>query len=479
MRQRFLIVAALMAAWSLCNPVLAQRSQIITEAAAARHGLVRPWFTQVELDQSRGRLQDLILYEGALYAQTDRAMIHAIDAETGKTLWSKQIGRPGHPSLPPTASHDLLATINGSRLYVVNRFTGEVVLEKEIDGAPGAGPALSAKYAYVPTTQGMLVAYRLDPVTGGKSETANSPAEAATEETPPAGGDHHGQMRLRQEFIPPLAFQSSGRALLQPLVMHATAEDEYVAWATDQGHLNFSYVNLQEGKDLELKYRLITDAPMVAPPAHSLPDPKEPGDLGTIFAVSGNGYVYAIDGRKGERLWQFSTGEPIVEAPAVIEDHLYVATQLGGMYCLDVKTGEKLWRAPNIRRFVAASQTRVYAADMLGQILVLNAQNGARLDVLATQGVPIKLFNTDTDRIYLADNAGLIQCLHESELGEPLVHGKERKLAAVEAEKPVKKERGAAAQAAAKKEAVAPHSKKAGKKAEDAAGADAEANPAK
>ena len=136
MRQRFLMPAALMAACCLCNPLWAQRSQIITEAAAARHGLVRPWFTQVELDQTHGRLTDLVLYEGTLYAQTDSAVIHAIDAETGKTLWSKQVGRPGHPSVTPCASHDLLATFNGSRLYVVNRFNGDILLDREIDGRP-------------------------------------------------------------------------------------------------------------------------------------------------------------------------------------------------------------------------------------------------------------------------------------------------------------------------------------------------------
>ena len=57
-------------------------------------------------------------------------MIHAIDAETGKTLWSKQIGMPKHPNMPPDAKGDLLATINGSRLYIVNRFTGELSFAK-------------------------------------------------------------------------------------------------------------------------------------------------------------------------------------------------------------------------------------------------------------------------------------------------------------------------------------------------------------
>ena len=82
----------------------------------------------------------MLLYEGVLYVQTSSAMLHAIDAETGKTLWSKQIGQPKHPSMPPDAKGDLLATINGSRLYVLNRFTGEFLCEKEIRTRPAAVP---------------------------------------------------------------------------------------------------------------------------------------------------------------------------------------------------------------------------------------------------------------------------------------------------------------------------------------------------
>ena len=166
-RRVFLVflAAALTAALCPSSPLWAARSELIPETTAAQHGLTRPWFTQVELDQGRGRLRDLVLYEGILYAQTDKAVVHAIDAETGKTLWWKQVGRPQHPSMTPGAGRDLLAVINGSRLYVLNRFNGDLLYEKELGGSPGAGPALSAKRVYVPLATGLIVAYRLDPPT--------------------------------------------------------------------------------------------------------------------------------------------------------------------------------------------------------------------------------------------------------------------------------------------------------------------------
>jgi hypothetical protein len=42
MRQRFLIAAAILAAWSSCGPLGAQQNNLMSEAEAARHGLARP-----------------------------------------------------------------------------------------------------------------------------------------------------------------------------------------------------------------------------------------------------------------------------------------------------------------------------------------------------------------------------------------------------------------------------------------------------
>ena len=81
---------------------------IISEPAAERHGLTRPWLAQVEMDRACARVSDMALYEGTLYVQTNRANISAFDAETGRQLWSKNIGRPDFPSLPLAVEGDLL-----------------------------------------------------------------------------------------------------------------------------------------------------------------------------------------------------------------------------------------------------------------------------------------------------------------------------------------------------------------------------------
>jgi hypothetical protein len=81
-----------------------------------------------------------------------------------------------------------------------------------------------------------------------------------------------------------------------------------------------------------------------------------------------------------------------------------------------------VWWTPQVYRFIAASNQRIYATDKVGRLRVLNAQTGAWLDTIDTRNLPIKLVNSDTDRLYLASDTGLLQCLHEQELVEPLQH---------------------------------------------------------
>ena len=146
MARRLFCLIVVLAAWQPCVTwAQMAESGIVHQGLAAGHGLPRAWFTQVEMDPGRSRLKHLVLYDGILYAQTDRAMVHATDAETGATLWAKQIGRPEYPSMTPGVGRSLLAIVNGSRLYVGDRLNGNMLLETDIDGAPGAGPAPRAR----------------------------------------------------------------------------------------------------------------------------------------------------------------------------------------------------------------------------------------------------------------------------------------------------------------------------------------------
>ena len=429
---RYLVPAALAAL--LCPCVCSSAAGaggIISEITANRHGLARPWITQVQMDRGRGRVTDLVLSGGTLIVQTDRAMVHAIDAENGNTLWAKQIGRPDHPSMTPGVGNDLVAVVNGSRLYVCNRYNGDLLFETQVTGAPGGGAAVSQQRTYVPMVDGMVLSYRLKSLTDPTLELGITSEIARRKEKPEeVEADRRENLRLQQEYIPPLACQSLGRAMVQPLVTLQNEGEEYVAWPTDRGFLNIARVDRREERKLDIRYRLETAEGIAARPTYLPRFPNVHDEWGMIFIASRDGFVHAIQENNGDSFWRFSTGEPISQPAVAIDQNVFVATQFGGMFCLDATTGQQKWWTPQIAQFIAASKDRVYVVDKIGRLLALNIKTGARLDTILMSGPPIKMINSQTDRLYLATESGLIHCLHELEHKKPIMHGEDRLKAA-------------------------------------------------
>ncbi len=172
---------------------------VIPQPVLERSGLTRGWRAQVELNRAIDRIAYITQFEGVLYIQTSHAMVHALDAETGKRIWSTQIGRTSQISLAPGVNHEYLAVINGSTLHVLDRATGREKFERTLGGAPGTGAALSDTMVFVCMVNGLIEGFQLE--------------------------DQH---------TIPWVYRAAGRILTQPVV-----SDGSIAWTTDKG---FFYV---------------------------------------------------------------------------------------------------------------------------------------------------------------------------------------------------------------------------------------------
>ena len=423
---------------ALLRPALAS-DELISETSAATHGLTSAWFNQVQLDSARGQVAYVTLHDAVqrdasgvthnptLFIQTNQAILHAIDAINGRTLWITQVGNPNYPSLAPGANKFFVAATNGSSLYVLNRFNGKLLFSTKLPGAPGAGPALSEQRVYVPMLSGLICSYRLQPVKDPLSELGKTDDRKKTpEEKRAAEAERHESLRLKQDLVTPVNCQSQGRTMVQPLITTQNAKEEQVSWPTDRGTLYVGSVNRDDQDRINVRFRLETAAGISAQPTYVPPDPRILPESGVIITGSRDAFVHAIKEKDGSALWRFSAADPIVEAPVVIDLRLFAPTQFGGMFCLDAKTGNQLWWTPQIMRFVAASKERVYAVDKLGTLAVLNIQSGARMDNFPAPRSLVPLANTDNDRLYLVSQSGLVQCLHETDLTEPIYHDADR-----------------------------------------------------
>ncbi len=163
-------VWAMVGALGLVGPLAsAVGGPIIDSADVARFGLSRAWFTQARVDTSRGRVQSVVFDEGMLLVQTDQTGLEAIDAETGKSLWSMSFDRRNYPAMAPGMSPRMVAVVIGTDLYVLNRFNGRILWKTDLECSPAPDP-LSASSALRPPANGNILSYPLKPVKHNSSE---------------------------------------------------------------------------------------------------------------------------------------------------------------------------------------------------------------------------------------------------------------------------------------------------------------------
>ena len=316
----------------------------------------------------------MTLYAGTLYVQTNWANISAFDAETGRQLWSKNIGRPDFPSLPLAVEGTCWPRSTG------RSFTSAIATTARCCTRPDRRlaqrrPALSDHFAFVPTDAGTILAYRLEPLAEpGLDLGASKTKDMSAEEKTAAETARRDGLRLRQDRIRPIVCQSNGRSVVPPLVTRQNREEDAVVWPTDRGVVSRgahrSPRTERHGHHLRVQDRRGDRRPVGLLAAESQGS-RRPG---RAFRRLHRRLRLRHDGNHGNLSWKFPTSEPVVQPPAVIEDRVYIVTQLGGMFCCNAKTGKQSGGSPEILQFVAASKQRVYAADRTGHTQVLDAK---------------------------------------------------------------------------------------------------------
>jgi outer membrane protein assembly factor BamB len=343
------------------------------ELASIRNSQLRLNPDKVFADDSLPQIDGHVVPQITLYGASERGLVHALDGETGRTLWSVGVGNPNFPTTVPGANDRYVAVINGSRLYVISAKEGEVLTSKFTVGAPGNGPALSDNLLFVPMINGAIETFDL-----------NDPDFPAR--------------------FPSVVFRSFGRAMTQPSVSPVS-----VAWPTDKGNL---YVGSATSPNM--RFRLEAGDTIDSAPSFLAPN--------LILATSLDGYVYCFDERRGALEWRFTTGEPISHSPITLGDTVYAITDRGNMYAINVADASEKWLTGGIKKFLASNAQRLYCIDTSGNLVILDAKSGGPLGSLPTLALDMHYLNHQTDRILIGTRGGLIQCLRESTAYYPTIH---------------------------------------------------------
>ncbi|GIW82625.1 MAG: hypothetical protein KatS3mg105_4432 [Gemmatales bacterium] len=170
-----------------------------------------------------------------------------------------------------------------------------------------------------------------------------------------------------------------------------------------------------------------TDAPLSAPLAQyrSLVTPEGPNKKMVIeemvYVASRDYHLYALNVTRGEIVWRFTGGAPILQQPVVNDWEIYVVTEGAGLYRIDRKNGDILWRNREAQRFLSANKKFVYAADVQNNLLILSRESGAIRARYDVRDFNVPVVNEATDRFFLAAHNGLLVCLHDREYSTPLI----------------------------------------------------------
>ena len=352
----------------LAMPAASFAKHLVSNQEATRLGLQRAWFAQVRVDSAQQKVVQWVLDQGQLFALTRGGTIQSLDSETGEILWTAEIGAGKTPAVGIGVNSKYVATLHAGQLHLLDRADGQHLWSRPIGGPTCAAPALGENHAYVALLSGRVEGYPLD-----------NPSAFAWQ------------------------YQSLGHTYQCPTITGNT-----MSWPSDRGLLYVAQANSPR-----VLFRVEANDEIVAAPASQTP---------YLYVGSLDGYFYCFHETSGSERWRYATGYAITTQPAVVGNKAFVASEAPALHAVDALTGQALWQAEGVEQFVAAGRHHTYGMDRYGALMVLDSGSGALAGRLATGAGSTALVNNQSDRIFLVNDRGLVQCLHEVDAIQPTWH---------------------------------------------------------
>ncbi len=362
------------------------RSLIPSRTGLSRLGLEKHWTSIVPLANSAEHVTTINLADTMLFAQTDAGNLYAYDAESGRFLWSVDLGNRSLDNRPVAVNSDLAFAANGRELHAIHRRTGRVVWTKTMDGTAVGTPVATEERVMLGMASGSLEAYN---------------ARDHTRDNPPG--------RSAGTFA--WAFRTFG-----PLTSRPVPTDKVTAFASQDGRL---YV-AQDNPPTVL-FRYLTAGPISAGLATH--------GTRTLLVSSEDGTVYAVDLYNGETKWSLPTGAALKQRPLVAGDVAYSMNTVGSLTAINVLTGLPNWSlATQGGTLMALGGSRIYISTFDKDLMIVDRVSGRLVagprETRDRAGVSLRDYdliytNFDNDRMYFATKGGFLLSLREAGFATP------------------------------------------------------------
>ncbi|HVQ59526.1 MAG TPA: PQQ-binding-like beta-propeller repeat protein [Solirubrobacterales bacterium] len=284
---------------------------------------IRPPFDKLWRYTNRPLLEFPPIYvAGRLYAVDNNANAFSLDADTGKVVWERSIGRL-NASSPAYYRHRLyIVNLVPGHIVKLDAKTGKVIWKRSLPGRAESSPLVIDRTIYFGCENGELFA--LSTVNGNVrwSTSLGGPIKAA-----PAYyggklfvGDYGGYMNAVDAKSGKVVWQSGslGPGFGAAGQFYSTPA---VAFGRVYSGNNDGRIYSYDSGDGTLAWSFSTggyaySGPAVATTRHSPP---------TVFIGSFDGNVYALDAKDGSLRWSRGAGGQVIGSLSAIGDIVYVA----------------------------------------------------------------------------------------------------------------------------------------------------------
>ena len=380
------------------------------DRVAAAAGLVREWIVQVPFDAGAGRLENVVVGDGLVVAQSTGGSVHAILGSTpgaagpraGTVAWSRTIGDVNGHAWPPTVGSRLVVVATETDVHAIDRDTGAMLWERSTATTTAGAAVQSDGWVYAPLQTHRLLRLPADPLV---PPTPTQPPPAAK----PASDRRGGQPAppVPTESLEPVSIDLGGNLDAWPVPMPGG-----VLWTTDAGLISLERTPLNW-----IRHSLPESPPpsWVRRAAFALAGPPAVRDS-TIFVTTPAGFVARIDlnakNRPGLRtVWRTSLPDRATSGPFVTDAVVVVSLGPGGCAAFSAADGHELWRTDLVGIPVAGAAGAVWMIDSMERLTALDLATGSRRRSLGLGCFTLPVVNMLTERIVLASPQGLVACL--------------------------------------------------------------------
>lgn len=336
----------------------AVQEQLVTSALLEQASLQSSWQVQLPLNRKE-KLDRLFVFQGYLYALTDRNFFFCIDRATGAVRSMMQMANPELPIQPPLHYQDKSVFLIGQEVRVFNPASGviERTVQLEHLGSNYGGIARNTQYIYV------------------------------------CGSDRRLYVFNAEKGV--MTFMAS--ADNDSVIYTVIASDQAVWFGTKAGNI----VSMKADSAQKLWQYNLTGQ-MVVPLVKD-------GDY--LYTGGIDTKVYKIRCDDGKPAWDkpFFAGDKI-ENPLIIGNScVYVYAANSGLYAVDKQTGKAAWNLASGFSILAENGPLAYVYVKPGVMTVMDNNTGKEQVSINVAGISRFAVNTTDAAIYLANDNGQIQ----------------------------------------------------------------------